>query len=101
MVLLDHHLPSFQWELRLVEQTGVPLQRIRFMVSCFASVALSLGWRFVPTPKGIIAIFFFLFSLFFQPRPRLLSSLSLSLSLSLSCLATHVPIPSSPLPHPP
>ena len=53
MVLLDHHLPSFQWELRLVEQTGVSLQRIRFMVSCFASVALSLGWRFVPTPKGI------------------------------------------------
>ena len=73
MVLLDHHLPSFQWELRLVEQTGVPLPRVRFMVSCFASVALSLGWRFVPTPKGIDACFFLSTStlFFFSPPPPL------------------------------
>ena len=80
MVLLDHHLPSFQWELRLVEQTGVPLQRIRFMVSCFASVALSLGWRFVPTPKGIHHHHRRHFFLFFRPRPR---PRPFSLSLSL------------------
>jgi hypothetical protein len=78
MVLLDHHLPSFQWELRLVEQTGVPLQRIRFMVSCFASVALSLGWRFVPTPKGIIIIELFSFLSLFRPRQP--SSLTLFLT---------------------
>lgn len=83
MVLLDHHLPSFQWELRLVEHTGVPLQRIRFMVSCFASVALSLGWRFVPTPKGI-----------HHHRHFFFSSTSTTALLSL---ATHVlPVSSFP-----
>lgn len=50
--LLDRHLPPFAWEESIVDSTGVPLPRVRFMISCFSSVALSLGWRFVPTPKG-------------------------------------------------